>query len=82
MSGLDDAIKALADQGIFMIYKKNHQILGEGNFVLAMSEGSFGDQAMVFYDLFRVENDKIAEHWDIMEPMGDASQAKNKNGKF
>jgi predicted SnoaL-like aldol condensation-catalyzing enzyme len=22
-----------------------------------------------FYDLFRVENGKIAEHWDVIEPI-------------
>ena len=82
LSGLGNALKALAEQGIYMVYTKNHKILGEGNFVLAMSEGSFGGQPMVFYDLFRVQDGKIAEHWDVIEPIGDATAAKNKNGKF
>lgn len=82
LSGLGGALKALADQGIYMVYTKNHKILGQGNFVLAVSEGSFGDQPTAYYDLFRVENGKIAEHWDVMETMGNEQEAKNKNGKF
>lgn len=35
-----------------------------------------------YYDLFRVENGKTAEHWDIMEPIADKSAWQNQNGKF
>ena len=28
------------------------------------------------------ENGKIAEHWDIMEPIADKSAWQNQNGKF
>jgi len=35
--------------------------LGEGNFVLIASEGRLGGKHTAFYDLFRVENGKIAE---------------------
>ena len=47
-----------------MKYDKVHKILGEGNFVLVASEGTFGGKHTAFYDLFRVANGKIAEHWD------------------
>lgn len=82
VSGLGGAIKAMAEQGIFMIYKKNHKVLGQGNFVLAMSEGSFTGKPTAYYDLFRIENGKIAEHWDVMETIDNNAVAKNKNGKF
>ena len=35
-----------------------------------------------FYDLFRVENGKIAEHWDTIEPIASKETWKNQNGKF
>ena len=35
-----------------------------------------------YYDLFRVENGKIAEHWDVMETIADKSTWQNQNGKF
>ena len=53
-----------------------------GNYGLAVSEGSFGGAHTSYYDLFRVENGKIAEHWDIMETIADKSTWQNQNGKF
>ena len=35
-----------------------------------------------YYDLFRVENGFIAEHWDVMETLADKSTWANENGKF
>ncbi len=59
-----------------------HQVLAQGNFVLAVSEGTFGDKPTAYYDLWRVENGKIAEHWDVMETIADESTWQNQNGKF
>lgn len=82
LSGLGKALEEMAKNGITMVYEKNHIVLGEGNFVLAVSEGQFGGKHTSFYDLFRIENDKIAEHWDVMETITPASEHKNQNGKF
>ena len=82
LSGLGAALEALAEQGVVMQYDRIHRILGEGNFVLAMSEGRFGGQHTAFYDLFRVENGKIAEHWDVIETIPPRADWKNQNGKF
>ncbi len=82
VSGLGKALEEMAKKGITMVYDTNHAILGEGNFVLAISEGSFGGKHTSFYDLFRVENGKIAEHWDVIEPILPKDQWKNDNGKF
>ncbi|CAM4189994.1 hypothetical protein [Shewanella aquimarina] len=82
LSGLGQAIEAMAKQGITMEYFKNHKVLGEGNFVLAVSEGAFADKPTSYYDLFRVENGKIVEHWDVMETILPQARWKNTNGKF
>ena len=82
LSGLGKALEYLASQGITMKFDKVHRVLGEGNFVLTISEGSFGDKHTSFYDLFRVENGKIAEHWDVMETITPKDEWKNDNGKF
>jgi len=42
LSGLGAALGAMAKQGITMKYDKIHRVLGEGNFVLVVSEGAFG----------------------------------------
>lgn len=82
VSGLGAALQAMAKQGITMKYAKIHKVLGEGNFVLVLSEGAFAGKPTSFYDLFRVENGKIAEHWDVMESIPPKEEWKNPNGKF
>ncbi|NJB84092.1 nuclear transport factor 2 family protein [Wenyingzhuangia aestuarii] len=82
LSGLGNALKYMASQGITMKFDKVHRVLGKGNFVLTISEGSFGGKHTSYYDLFRVENGKIAEHWDVMETIAPKNEWKNNNGKF
>ena len=72
----------MAKAGVTMKYKKVHKVLGEGNFVLVASEGEFAGKHSAFYDLFRVENGKLAEHWDTIEPIAPRSDWKNANGRF
>ncbi|NMH64958.1 nuclear transport factor 2 family protein [Shewanella salipaludis] len=82
LSGLAQAIDAMKAQGISMVYHKNHKVLGQGNFVLSISEGAFAGEPTSFYDLFRVENGKIVEHWDVLETLLPEAEWKNSNGKF
>ena len=82
LSGLGSALAALAEQGIQMIYTTVHQVLAQGNYVLAVSEGTFGGAPTSYYDLWRVENGKIAEHWDVMETIAAKETWQNQNGKF
>lgn len=82
LSGLSYAIETFAKAGIEMIYDRVHQVLAQGDMVLAVSEGTFGGQPTSYYDLWRVENGKIAEHWDVMESIADKSTWANDNGKF
>ena len=82
LSGLGAALEALGKQGIQMIYTTVHQVLAQGNYVLAVSEGTFGGAPTSYYDLWRIENGKIAEHWDVMETIADKSTWQNQNGKF
>jgi predicted SnoaL-like aldol condensation-catalyzing enzyme len=82
LSGLGAALQAMAKAGITMKYDRIHKVLGEGNFVLVLSEGSLAGKPSSFYDLFRVEQDKIAEHWDTIDVIPAREQWKNSNGKF
>ena len=82
VSGLGAALTALSEQGISMIYDQVHMVLAQGNFVLAVSEGTFGGAPTSYYDLWRVEDGKIAEHWDVMETIADKDSWQNENGKF
>ena len=82
LSGLGAALQAMAAQGIAMVYERVHTVLGEGSFVLAVSEGRFAGKHVAFYDLFRVQDGKIAEHWDTIEEIPPRAAWKNANGKF
>ncbi len=82
LSGLGAALEAMAKQGVTMKYDRVHRVLGEGNFVLVASEGKFAGNHVAFCDLFRVQNNKIAEHWDTIEQIPPRAQWKNNNGKF
>ena len=71
-----------SSEGISLKYDKMHRILAEGNFVVTVCEGSVNGVHSSFFDLFRVANDKIAEHWDTTEAVPPRSEWKNDNGKF
>jgi predicted SnoaL-like aldol condensation-catalyzing enzyme len=82
VSNLAAAFKAWAEAGIVAEYDRIHRVLGEGDFVLVVGEGQFKGEPTSFYDLFRVENGKIAEHWDVVETIPAKSEWKNENGKY
>ncbi len=82
LSALGAALGDLAEQGIYMNYDTIHQVLAQGNYVLAVSEGTFGGAPTSYYDLWRIENGKVAEHWDVMETIAEKDTWQNQNGKF
>lgn len=82
LDGLINALTELVKAGVPMTYSKNYRILGEGNFVLTQSEGTFLKKHVAFYDLFRIEEGKIVEHWDTIEEIPAKGTWKNENGKF
>jgi predicted SnoaL-like aldol condensation-catalyzing enzyme len=82
LSSLKAAVLTAAKAGVAMRYDTIHKVLGEGDMVLVLSEGRLAGMPTAFYDLFRVENGKIAEHWDVLATIPDRSAWKNPNGKF
>ena len=67
ITGLGAFLSGLRAQSVSFRYTQVHRMLAEGNFVLAQSEGQIAGTKNAFYDLFRVENGKLAEHWDTIE---------------
>ena len=55
--------------------------IAEGDFVLCLVEART-EPPTANYDLFRVENGKIAEHWDVLSVIPPQNQRKNTNGPF
>ena len=55
--------------------------IAEGNFVLCLVEART-EPPTANYDLFRVENGKIAEHWDVLSVIPPENRRKNTNDPF
>jgi predicted SnoaL-like aldol condensation-catalyzing enzyme len=72
----------MAKEQFWFKVNKTHLVLAEGDFVLVQSGGVMGGKDATFYDLFRIENGKVADHWDVIEPATPKEQWKNTNGKF
>jgi predicted SnoaL-like aldol condensation-catalyzing enzyme len=82
LTGLIAGLQALAKKGLAVKYERVHTVLAEGDFVLVVSQGTFGDRPISYYDLYRIQNGKIAEHWDTLEQIQPREDWKNTNGKF
>ena len=52
LSGLGAALEAMAKQGIQMIYNKTHFVLADGDYALAVSEGTFAAAPTAYYDCY------------------------------
>jgi predicted SnoaL-like aldol condensation-catalyzing enzyme len=82
LMGIGEAVQYLTSQNNMFKYTKIHKVLGEGNFVLTVSEGEWnGGKKHAFYDLFRMKNGKIVEHWDVIQEIPTEGLAHN-NGMF
>jgi predicted SnoaL-like aldol condensation-catalyzing enzyme len=81
LAGITEAVAALTANNNMFVYTKIHKVLGEGNFVLTVSEGQWNGKPQVFYDLFRVANGKVVEHWDVIQEIPTEGLA-NDNGMF
>jgi predicted SnoaL-like aldol condensation-catalyzing enzyme len=58
------------------------RIIADGNLVAVHSHAKFtaGDRGLAVIDILRVEHCKIAEHWDVAQPV--AEKSANSNGMF
>jgi len=83
-----DALLACLNEGRRMDAQRGtryvalHKVLGEGNFVLAICEGFVDGVHCAMYDLYRIQKEKIVEHWDVIEAIPSVTERKNFNGKF
>ncbi|MFK7787204.1 MAG: nuclear transport factor 2 family protein [Crocinitomicaceae bacterium] len=73
--GIEAVFKAFGEQEWRMI--KQHKVLGEGNFVLSITEGTVKNKPAVFYDLLRFDKGKIVEHWDVIQEIPSEGLANN-----
>jgi predicted SnoaL-like aldol condensation-catalyzing enzyme len=78
---LRDRIASVAKEG-GKLDLTPRRFVADGNFVMVLSEGDLPTGPTALYDLFRVDNGKIVEHWDVLTPIPPRDQWKNANGPF
>jgi predicted SnoaL-like aldol condensation-catalyzing enzyme len=79
LDGFGAAAGKWAAEGKNLVYKTVHRVVAEGDLVLLQSEGEFGEP-VAYWDLFRVEDGKIVEHWDVIAPI--PASLPHSNGLF
>jgi predicted SnoaL-like aldol condensation-catalyzing enzyme len=79
LDGFGAAAAKWAEQGKNLVYKTVHKVVAEGDLVLLQSEGEFG-VPVAYWDLFRVADGKIVEHWDVIAPV--PAELPHTNGLF
>ena len=80
LDGLFAAIEAFAAQGQVITKFEPQIVVAEGNFVFIASDAIMGGDPWAFFDLWRVEEGKIVEHWDVVSPI--PAEMAHDNGKF
>jgi len=79
LAGFGAAVAKWAAAGKVLTYRTIHKVIAEGDVVLLQSEGEFG-VPVAYYDLFRVQDGKIVEHWDVIAPI--PTELPHANGLF
>lgn len=84
VAGIEGFLSALEAEGNTVGLVRSPLILAEGNFVLVGSEGFLGpDESAyaIFYDLWRVQEEQLVEHWDVIPRLPtDLSTLPHANG--
>ena len=81
LEGFGKHLQEVMSTGMATKYVKIHRIIGQGNFVVAYSHTQVAGEDYAFFDLFRVKDGKIVEHWDVQEKILPKEQWGN-SGKF
>ncbi len=80
--GFSTLLAAVGSGELTMVYEKLHGVHAQGDFVLTIAEGELDGAPVAFYDLFRMDEGFIAEHWDVVQAIPAESEWANENGKF
>ena len=76
------AFRELAtDPDTKLTYSEIVLLVGQGNFVATLSKANFDGKPYAQCDIFRLDEGKIVEHWDNVEPIGPQEEWVN-SGKF
>lgn len=77
LAGLADLVASFEE----FRYVRVHKILAQGNFAVTLSHAVVDAADWCFIDIFRVQDGRIVEHWDVQEKILPQEQWNN-SGKF
>lgn len=78
--GVKALVKMLSEQGVPKQSISFKHIAADQDIVFLHSRYEMGEKEWRFIDIYRVEQDKLTEHWDAMMPM--IEEPANGNGMF
>lgn len=81
LAGFGKHLQEVTATGATTEYVKVHHLIGQGNFVVTYSHTRVRGEDYAFFDLFRLEDGKIVEHWDVQEKIA-PTEMWNNAGKF
>ena len=81
LEALVEMDRASRERGETLYYEKVHQVIGQGNFVVTLAHQVWNSIGYCAFDIFRLEDGMIVEHWDNVEVLPDPSDLAN-SGKF
>jgi predicted SnoaL-like aldol condensation-catalyzing enzyme len=79
----DGVAEFMRDVEVLMQHRTIDEIrflLGQGDFVFIAAKGTHEGEPCVYIDLYRVEDEKIVEHWGFPEMVPPQGEWKNNNG--
>ncbi len=79
LEGINKHLQEVRDKGAR--YLKVHHLIGQGNFVVALSHTLVSAEDWAFFDIFRLKDGRFVEHWDVQEKIG-PKETWNNSGKF
>ncbi len=68
-AGVKALVKMLGSRGVPTQKIEFKHVIAEGDIVILHSRYEMAGKEMRFIDIYRIENDKIVEHWDAMMTM-------------
>lgn len=76
-AGVKQLVQMLASQGVPKQKIEFTHVLAEDDIVILHSRYEMAGKEWRFIDIYRVENDKLAEHWDAMMQMPETPANNN-----
>ncbi|GAB5487492.1 MAG: nuclear transport factor 2 family protein [Parasphingorhabdus sp.] len=81
LAGFGEHLEEVMASGKATEYVRVHHLIGQGNFVVTYSHTRMDGDDHAFFDIFRLKDGKIVEHWDVQEKIG-PKETWNNSGKF